>query len=605
MAALPFQNEITDAYLNGDAAFTSASTIYRTLKRAAKQANPNATENADYPSRGAVKDALSTIDIAQTTRPYKVHPADYDSVVARDRGPARQGNRRFQVILDLAIFDRWWKSNRLRTADSKAQSFLYAAVFIDVWSRAVVAYPMQDKKTATLTRVVKQAYEWFGGFENLTVDGESALNTAADNVDGTKAWASQLNPPVRVWINETPSRGKGSVYLVERVIRTIKERLYKRARSMGDRAWAMPVGGAAYWAANPPLAAAALGLPANATLPQRKRRVISSDPRLPSPLQETVRQYNLSTHSSLKTTPADVFLNGAVPLYYQNFLAAGLCTQGSACTSQARRGIRKRDITSRFKVGDNVRLLKSIRDFGKRSELKVWTAGIWRVVADDFPNGLAKYDAGPNPNIPIKGGFGRRFIVQKVGGTERRQAMHWQLKKVPSNTVVVVPDASVHAKMAPLGQPAAKLTSFETAPIKLDGTKAQAGRRGQRFTAQAEADAATARARRAEDIDIDVDAEPDDTPVQTRAASAPIATRAGRRTPLTTATPKPTKKSKPQKRSFQVGDKVKARYDGTWWFGTVIEETDGGVDVSFPKDGSVALFEAPKYAGLRMVKRGT
>lgn len=64
-----------------------------------------------------------------------------------------------------------------------------------------------------------------------------------------------------------------------------------------------------------------------------------------------------------------------------------------------------------------------------------------------------------------------------------------------------------------------------------------------------------------------------------------------------------TRDAAPKKRSFAVGDKVKARYGREWFSGTVVEETDEGVDVLFPKDESVVLFEAPKYAGLRMVRR--
>ena len=163
-ALLPFQNRVTQAYLNSDVAFTSASTVYSTLRRESRQAVANASETVDYPSRDQVKNVLGQIDIVQTTQPYKVNPAEYDSTLARDRGPGLIGNKRHQVQFDLAIFDKWWRSNRINPGDTKEQSFIYAAVFIDVWSRLVVAYPIANKNAATLRRVVQQAWLHFGGF---------------------------------------------------------------------------------------------------------------------------------------------------------------------------------------------------------------------------------------------------------------------------------------------------------------------------------------------------------------------------------------------------------------------------------------------------------
>ena len=281
-------------------------------------------------------------------------------------------------------------SNRINPGDTKGQSFIYAAVFIDVWSRLVVAYPIANKNAATLRRVVQQAWLHFGGFENLTVDGESAANTKGDNVNGLKLWCAQQG--CRVWINLKPSRGGSTTYICERVIRTLKERLYKRARVQGDRNWSLPV--TAYWAVNPPPAAAVLSLPANATLPQRKRREVSRNALIPSAMNQIVRQYNQTRHSSLGTTPADVFLNGAVPLYKSNADTAGICTLGSACAPQQKRGIRRRAIETLFKPGDQVRVLKVIRDFQKRSEQKVWSAGIWTVLGTLRPSGLANYVIG-------------------------------------------------------------------------------------------------------------------------------------------------------------------------------------------------------------------
>lgn len=603
--ALPFVVEITDAYLNSSAAFTSASTVYESLKRDAKAVNPAANARTDYPSRNQVKDVLATIDIAQTTKPYKLNPAEFDSIVARNRGAGLQGRRRHIVQLDLAIFDRWWKSNRLRQTDSKANSFLYGAVFIDVYSRLAVVYPIENKNAATLKRVVQQAWDFYGGFEQITVDGESALQQSATNVNSTKAWLAAKQPPTRLWINETPTRGKSTTYLVERAIRTLKERIYKRARAEGSRNWSLPDN--AYWTANPPPAAAALGLPANATLPQRKRRVASSDTRVPSMMNEVVRQYNLSQHRTLGTTPANVFFNAAEPLYLRNERLYGTCTQGAACTPKQKKGVRKRAITTLFKVGDTVRLLKTVRAFDRKSELKVWTAGLWTIVGDMFPTGLARYDAGPNPNVPIKAGQSRRFLVRKVGGTEEKEVLHWQMLKIdPGKTVVVTPTtSSSNIRMESLsGNASGRLTNLKTSPLKLTGTKAEMGRRGQRFTQTARADAATVRARQMEDLDdLDENASDDEEDgVSTRAQRAPISARVGKRRAATVAAKKPTPSPARAKKIFKVGNRVSAYYPSLKaTFEGVVSDMDpvsGELAVEFTPtedepDGSSATFKPP------------
>ena len=593
---IPFHAEITDAYLNSNAAFTSVSTVHSALRRIALQTDPSARPRVDFPSLSQVRDVLSQIDIMQTTRPHKIDRAEFDSIVSKNRGPGRQGVRRDQVQLDLAIFDRWWRSNRLRQSDGKALSFKYAAVFIDVYSRLAVVYPILDKSAATLKRVVEQAYEFYGGFDNLTIDGESAIS-GPTGANSTKAWARSQTPPVRIWINESPNRGKSNTHLVERLIRTLKEKIYKRARASGSRTWSLPDD--AYWISNPPIE------PVNATIPARKRLIISSDSLIPSLMNEVVRQYNLTRHSSLDASPVDVFFNGAEPLYARNERLFGTCTAGKACTSKQKRGVRRRSIKSLFAVGDTVRLLKTIRAFDKRSELKVWTAGLWRIVEDNFPSGLARFDQGPRPNTAPKQGESRRFIVQNVADpSKKKQVLHWQMQKIdPETTQVVIPQSSLATRMVPMSgsKSASNLTSFTSAPLSLKGTKEQAGRRGKRFTQSAIKDASTARARTLEDIGLTVDDEADQTPIRTRASSAPVASRVGRRKPP------PPKTTTRKKKVFRKGDRVTAYYpsEKRSFTGRVASLEGKNVVVQFdPSDlepnGSEAEFEPP-YSFLKQI----
>ena len=117
-----------------------------------------------------------------------------------------------------------------------------------------------------------------------------------------------------------------------------------------------------------------LGLPANASLPQRKRRDVSSDEHIPSAINQIVFNCDRTTHSSLDHTPRDTCLQQHVPLYKRMADQHGVCTQGAACTPAQKRGTRKRAVTTPFKTGDLVRLMKQTRLFTKRTDAKTWTA---------------------------------------------------------------------------------------------------------------------------------------------------------------------------------------------------------------------------------------
>ena len=110
---MDFQQAVSNAYLNGDQAFTSSNTVYSAMRQRAITANPSAAVRQDYPSLSQVKDILARIDIASTTKPYKIHNMDYDSIVARNTG-SQGSQRRDQVQFDIVDWQRVWRSNRLR-----------------------------------------------------------------------------------------------------------------------------------------------------------------------------------------------------------------------------------------------------------------------------------------------------------------------------------------------------------------------------------------------------------------------------------------------------------------------------------------------------------
>ena len=76
-----------------------------------------------------MKDVLNLVDVATTTKPYKVKRGDYDSMVAWDNGTVGSGRRRDQVQFDIIDWQRVWKSNRLRASEAKTLAFNYAALF--------------------------------------------------------------------------------------------------------------------------------------------------------------------------------------------------------------------------------------------------------------------------------------------------------------------------------------------------------------------------------------------------------------------------------------------------------------------------------------------
>jgi len=599
--ALPFQTEITDAYLNSDAAFTSVSTVHKALRRAALQSDSSARARVDFPTLSQVKDVLNLVDVATTTKPYKVRRGDYDSIVAWDTGTVESGRRRDQVQFDIIDWQRVWKSNRLRTSDTKTLAFNYAALFEDVYSRYAVLFPIIDKKASTLLRVFKQAWKLLGGWDNLTADGESALNTAQTNMNGVKRWMAEMKPPSRLWLSLKPERGGSQTYMVERLIRTLREAWHKRAIASGTRIWALPP--EEYWLQNVPPQAAALGIPANSSIPQRKRAAISSDVLIPSPIQQIVHAYNNRRHSALGATPREVLVDGALPLYKRNQQMYGTCVDGAQCTPQQRVGVRRRAIKKLFRAGDRVRLLKTIRGFGKRSESKVWSAGIWEILNTDHASGLSNFSQGPRPNIPVPSGESRRFLIKRLSDGRTRVALHWQLQKLPVDAVVVKPlDPRVARLQAPRKKQSEKVQNqFDVQPIQFDKGKAASGRRGKRFTQSARDDASTARARALADIGLTVDDEPDQTPIRTRASSAPVASRVGRRKPA------PSKSSPRNKKVFRKGDIVSAYYpsEKRSFTGRVTSLEGKNVVVRFDPsdlepDGSEAEFEPP-YSFLKRV----
>lgn len=156
------------------------------------------------------------------------------------------------------------------------------------------------------------------------------------------------------------------------------------------------------------------------------------------------------------------------------------------------------------------------------------------------------------------------------------------------------------------GKASGNLTNLKTSPLKLTGTKAQMGRRGQRFTQTARADAATVRARQLEDLDdLDVNAsDEEEDGVSTRAQRAPISARVGKRRAATAAA----KKTSPKmplsraKKIFKVGNRVSAYYPSLKaTFEGVVSDMDpvsGEIDVEFDPtedepDGSSATFKPP------------
>ena len=472
MAGVPqaFRNIIEQKYYHGPESFTSAKTVWQAIRDDAA-INPKPTLKQVY----AVIRAQA---VTQTMTPLNINRSTYDSITAKYRPP---GERRHQVQFDIVVWSMQKNHNRVGAA-----VFQYGFLFEDVFSRHAMLWPATTKNAATTLAMFKKAYQYFGGFENATLDGEAAAGSAS-----VKTWARQNN--IRLWINRKPERGPSNTYMVERLIRTIRSRLAKLWRVTGRRNWAIP----SDQAANP------------ATADQ-----IRNNQRPNTPIMRIIDNYNATKHSALGATPNDVFFNDATPLYIKNVAKHGVCTQGPNCSTGAKQGIRKRDTTALgYRPGLIGRIIKRLRALGdKKTDSKVLTAGLWEIVhvlppdADaNYPSGRTNFDQGFDA-LNAKVGQSRRFLVQKVGDSSQRKiVLYWEFVPIDTeHTRVFNPETG------------------KAQPLKLSGTKQEMGRLGQRYTETDRAAAAAERALAAEDLsDDDEGAAPSPTGgAATRAATA-------------------------------------------------------------------------------------
>lgn len=533
MAAIPdaMRGAIEKRYYSGPEAYTSAMTVYRALRD-----DPTVDPK---PTIKQVNAVLRQQSVAQTMQPLpRTHRATYDSIVAKRRA---FGERRHQLQFDIVDWHLQKNHNRIGAA-----AFRYGFLFVDVYSRHAVLWPGTRKDAQALLSAFVKASAYFGGPpENITLDGEAGATGSL-----VKQWAIQNN--VRLWINRKPERGPSNTFLVERLIRTLRSVLAKRWRANGNRVWAIPED----QATNP------------ATADQ-----IRNNQRPDTPIMQVLNGYNARTHSTLKASPNSVYFLDVTPEYIKNAAKHGVCRDGPNCSPGARAGIRKRDTAALgFRPGLVVRLVKKIRSLAKKTDTKVLTAGLWRIIhvapADkdaNFRTGRTNYDEGWNdPNH--KSGESRRFLLEKVGEPSKRKvALYWEMVPIDTEKTRVY-------------DPKTK----KTKPLNLKGTKEEMGRLGQRFTESDQAAVAGARAFAAEDIDP-LEAGEADQPRQLR-------TRSGKRP------------AQGNDGGYKPGDKVSVYFpkNKKSYKGVVERVASKSIEVYFEEDDSTTTVYSPyKFAKRR------
>lgn len=543
MAGVPqgFRDLIEKRYYNGPESFTSAKTVWQAIR-----------DDATIIPKPTLKQVYAVIraqSVTQTMTPLNIDRSTYDSITAKYRQP---GDRRHQIQFDIVVWSMQKIHNKIGAA-----VFQYGFLFEDVFSRHAMLWPATNKNADTVLSMFKKAYHYYGGFENATLDGESGVNSNL-----VKAWAKQYD--IRLWINKKPERGPSNTYMVERLIRTIRSRLAKLWRVTGKRSWAIPTD----QATNP------------ATADQ-----IRNNQRPDTPIMRIIDNYNATKHSALGATPNDVFFNDVTPLYIKNVAKHGVCTEGPKCTPGAKKGIRKRDTSNLgYKPGLIGRIIKRLRALGdKKTDSKVLTAGLWKIIhvlppdSDaNYATGRANFDQGFDA-FNAKVGESRRFLVEKVGdSSQRKVVLYWEFVPIDvENTRVFNP------------------VTGKAQDLKLTGSKAEMGRLGQRFTQTDRATKAAERALNAEDLLSDDEVVDINAPRALRASNRPQPAA-----PLSSRKPVDFSNN-----PWSLGDRVIVDFprEGESYAGEVTKLNAKSVVVLFDVDGLSSTIPQSKY---RLISQG-
>lgn len=433
------QAAIEAAYYNVNVGgFGNARQLYQNLRTVPAPAN--LTPGARWPpSYATVLKVLRAQQVQQTLEPRNppMTRKDYNTTLARQPLSSVQGD--LMEMARLCAFN----NNTPATNQACATAMNYILVLIDVGTRKIWVRQLRTKDEAEVTRSIKELIwnmneearragkPWM--VKNLNFDKEGAVTS-----NNFKAWMDSPEWPgkparpwderqIRLWLNG-PDRGKAAQFVVERVIRTLRQWFRRYFRALGTRRWR------------------------------------------DQPLQVAAATYNSSYHSSL------------VPYESPNNVMEEWPLPGSQWPDGLPKYIKEANVTDptlRFQIGDVVRIAKPIVLTEKPTDRKLYSKALYTVIAQApdeatvgpavAPNGgLALYNMGwknqdaRNPAENMYTGFppdmrkvgrGNRFILQRQKDGAIRERMWYNMKKVDAGQLRV-------ANVAPPAAQPARNRSF-------------------------------------------------------------------------------------------------------------------------------------------------
>ena len=168
-----------------------------------------------------VKAVLAAQASNQQLKPNRMRQKDYDTITCRV-------GKCYQIDLaEMKWYARYNNPNPNNTATASRDAARYVCCCIDVGSRYVHAVGMKNKQASECLRAIKECFTVMGVPETLTSDREGGF-------EGRQV-QTYLRSNTVTWFPNGPDRGKSTTYLVERWVRTLREKLRAYMRSYNTR----------------------------------------------------------------------------------------------------------------------------------------------------------------------------------------------------------------------------------------------------------------------------------------------------------------------------------------------------------------------------------
>lgn len=350
------------------------------------------------PSFATVRDVVQAQQVAQTTEPRRppMTRKDYDTTVASELLSSVQGD-----LMEMKRLAKYNGTNPNNLDAARNGAMNYVLIMIDVASRRIWTRMLKKKDGAEVRNAVFSVIDEMNaegggrGFQvqNLNFDKEGVMTSAPVKQE-------LANRGIRLWLSG-PDRGKSTQYVVERVVRTLRQRMRRYFRAYETRRWV-------------------------------------------DVFDQIVASYNRSFHTSLAPYKSPEDLWNKWPNFPNGFPNP---------RPKYLNPIRFKNPRDVFNIGDIVRIAKPIQLLEKPTDQKLFSKNTYQIIgvapnetsapqqvpADGglgyYNMGWANMDANENPyqGIPPamqKVGRGRRFILRRESDGQIRERRWYNLKKV-------------------------------------------------------------------------------------------------------------------------------------------------------------------------------